>query len=120
MLIGRAKATFSVYLPDEFRNIDCHIHSSLLTIIMDSIFGLAAFTALDDLKPIATINLRTDYIAQIAPGGRVSCAAECRSLSDDVAHVQGDLTDEATGALVATGAGAFMVGTRGPNKESRL
>lgn len=120
VLIGRSKATFSVYLPEEFCNADGEIHGALLTLIMDSIFGLAAFTALDELKPIATINLRADYLAKIAPGGRVACAAECRRLRGDVAHVAGDLTDETTGALIATGSGAFMVGTRGPNRESRL
>jgi len=120
LLIGRNKATFSVFLPEEFCDADGNVHGSLLTIIMDSICGLAAFTALDELKPIATINLRTDYVADIAPGGRVTCTAECVKLRGDVAHVAGQLTDEATGALIATGSGAFMVGTRGPNRESRL
>lgn len=119
-LIGRNKATFSVYLPDDFQNAAGGIHGGLFTIIMDSIFGLAAFTALDELKPVATINLRTDYVGEAAPGGRVSCAAECRKLKGDVAYVSGDLTDEESGALIATGAGAFIVGARGPGRESRL
>lgn len=120
VLIGRNQATFSVYLPDDFIGTDGKIHGGLLTIIMDSIFGLAAFTALDELKPIATINLRTNYIGDVAPGGRVTCAAECICLRDEVAHVEGKLTEEETGRLIATSSGAFMVGTRGPNKESRL
>lgn len=119
-LIGRNRATFSVYLPDDFRNADGKIHGGLLSIIMDSIFGLAAFTALEELKPIATINLRTDYVTNVTPGRRVSCAAECRKLKGDVAYVSGDLIDEESAALIATGAGAFMVGTRGPGRESRL
>lgn len=120
VLIGRNQATFSVYLPDDFLSADGKIHGGLLTIIMDSIFGLAAFTALDELKPIATINLRTNYIDNIAAGGRVSCAAECIRLRDEVAHVEGRLTEEDTGRLIATSSGAFMIGTRGPSKESRL
>ncbi len=120
LLIGRNKATFSVYLPEEFCNAEGIIHGSLLTIIMDSIFGLAAFTALDELKPIATINLRSDYMADIAPRKRVICAAECSKLRGDVAHVTGTLSDEETGELIASGSGAFMIGTRGPNRESRL
>lgn len=120
VLIGRNQATFSVYLPDDFIGPDGKIHGGLLTIIMDSIFGLAAFTALDELKPIATINLRTNYLDDVAPGGRVTCAAECIRLRDEVAHVEGKLTDEENGRLIATSSGAFMIGTRGPNKESRL
>lgn len=120
LLIGRNKATFSVFLPEDFCDADGNIHGSLLTLIMDSIFGLAAFTALDELKPVATINLRTDYLANIRPGGRVVCAAECEELRGDVAHVTGSLKDEATNRLIATGGGAFMIGARGPRKESRL
>ena len=120
LLIGRNKATFSVFLPDDFCDADGNIHGSLLTLIMDSIFGLAAFTALDELKPIATINLRSDYLADIRPGGRVICAAECTELRGDIAYVAGSLTDEATNRQIATGSGAFMIGTRGPGKESRL
>ncbi len=119
-LIGRSKATFSVYLPDAFADARGKVHGGLLTLIMDSIFGLAAFTALDELKPVATVNLRTDYMGEARPGGRVLCAAECRTLRGDVAHVAGDLTDEETGRLIAAGAGAFMIGTRGPNRGSRL
>lgn len=120
MLIGRNKATFSVYLPEEFCDASGEIHGALLTIIMDSIFGLAAFTALDELKPIATINLRTDYLRKVKPKGRVTCAAECVYLRGDIAYVAGGLTDEVTNELVATASGAFMVGTRGAGKESRL
>lgn len=119
-LIGRGKATFSVFLPDEFRNREGAVHGGLLTIVLDSIFGLAAFTVLDTLKPIATINLRTDYVSVVSPDGRVSCAATCRELRDDVAHVAGDVTDETSGALIATGSGAFLIGTRGPGRGSRL
>lgn len=120
LLIGKGKATFSVYLPDDFTDASGKIHGGLLTIIMDSIFGLSVFTALEELKPIATINLRTDYLQTAAAGGRVICAAECRTLRGDVAYVFGELTDESTGAALAAGSGAFMVGTRGAGKGSRL
>lgn len=120
LLIGKGKATFSVYLPDDFTDVSGDIHGGLLTIIMDSIFGLSVFTALEELQPITTINLRTDYLKTAAAGGRVICAAECRALRGDVAYVSGELTDENTGATIAAGSGAFMIGTRGTSKASRL
>ncbi len=120
LLIDRGKTTFSVLLPEDFTDADGLIHGSLLTIVMDTIFGLAALTALDELKPIATINLRTDYLEDAAPGQRVVCAAECSKLRDEVAYITGGVTDEKTGALIASGSGAFMIGTRGPAKGSRL
>lgn len=120
ILIGRNKATFSVFLPDEFLDAKGKVHGGLLTIIMDSVFGLAAFTALDEIMPIATINLRTDYLTDVSAGGRVICAAECIKLRGDVAYVAGNLTDEKTREQIATASGAFMIGTRGPNMASRL
>lgn len=120
ILIGRGKATFAVDLPNEFAGADGAIHGGLMTLIIDSIFGLSVFTALDELKPIATINLRTDYIDDIAPGSRAICAAECATVRDEVAYVTGDLKAEKTGALLAMGSGAFLVGARGVTKGSRL
>jgi len=120
VLIGKGKATFAVDLPAEFAGADGAIHGGFMTIIMDSIFGLCVLTALEEIKPIATINLRTDYIADAAPGARAVCAATCVNIRDEVAYVAGDLRLEDSGALLATGSGAFMVGTRGRSKGSRL
>ncbi len=119
-LLGRGKATFVMDLPEAFTDEHDVIHGGLMTIIIDSIFGLTVFTALEELKPIATINLRIDYIANAKAGARAVCAAHCIAVNDDVAYVSGDLKIEDSGRLLATAAGAFMVGTRGPAKGSRL
>lgn len=120
MLIGKGRATFAVDLPENFASAEGVIHGGLMTIIMDSIFGLTVFTALEELKPIATINLRTDYIADADPGARVICTAACEHIRGDVAHVSGDIKSHESNVLLATGSGAFMVGTRGLSKGSRL
>lgn len=120
ILIGKGKATFSMALPDTFAGADGSVHGGLYTIIIDSIFGLTVFTALEEIKPIATINLRTDFVGAIAPGARAICSAECEAIKGDIAYVSGRLTMEAGGGLLATGAGAFMVGTKGPIKGMRL
>lgn len=120
ILIGKGKAEFSMALPASFAGADGDVHGGLYTIIIDSIFGLCVFTALEEIKPIATINLRTDYIGAIRPGDRAVCAADCEAIRGDVAYVSGRLTAEADGRLLATGAGAFMVGTKGPIKGMRL
>jgi len=120
MLIGKGKATFAVDLPKDFAGAGGAIHGGLLTIVMDSIFGLCVFTALDKLKPIATINLRSDYLADATPGERVICSADCTKILDEVAFVTGKVTAINSGLLLASGSGAFMVGTRGISKVSRL
>lgn len=120
LLLGRGKATFSMDLPEAFGDGTGAVHGGLFTIILDSIMGLTVFTALDEIKPIATINLRTDYVGGARCGERAVCACDCLSIVDEVAYVAGRLTNEATGAEIAAGAGAFMVGTRGVIKGSRL
>lgn len=120
ILLGRGRTTFSIDLPAAFGDGEGRVHGGLLTIVLDSIMGLTVFTALDAFKPIATISLHTDYVGDARPGARAVCACECLSIVDEVAYVDGRVTVEDGGALIATGSGAFMVGTREPVKGSRL
>ncbi|MEL7487416.1 MAG: PaaI family thioesterase, partial [Pseudomonadota bacterium] len=118
--IGAGETRFSLDLNPEFDDGDGKIHSGLMTIILDSIFGITVLTALEALQPIATINLRTDFLGDAGIGARAVCDAKCVAIRNDVATVRGALTREADGALLASAAGAFMVGTRGATKASRL
>ncbi len=120
VLIGRGQATFALTLPAAFADSDGFIHGGLCTIVLDSIFGLTVFTAMESIKPIATINLRTDYVSRPAPGARVRCAAQCDAVDQEVAFVSGSLTVEGGGGLIATASGAFMIGTKGPMKGMRV
>ena len=87
------------------------MHPGFFTIVLDSLFGMATFLSLDEMQPIATINLKVDTQGAVAPGMRVACEARCEGLADDVAVVRGRVAT-LDGALVAVGAGTFMVGTR--------
>ena len=120
LLIGRGRTSFGVDLPADFAGPDGMVHSGLITIILDSILGVTVFTALDRMTPIATVNLRTDCLAKAPAGARAVCTAKCVYLEADIARVEGELRLETGDALLATGAGAFMIGTRGPAKGSRL
>jgi acyl-coenzyme A thioesterase PaaI-like protein len=120
VLIGRGQATFALTLPPAFADADGFIHGGLCTIVLDSIFGLTVFAAMESVKPIATINLRTDYVARARPETRVRCAAVCDAIDNDVAYVSGKLTQEDGGGLIATASGAFMIGTKGPMKGMRV
>ncbi len=120
VLIGKGKATFSMALPAAFAGPDGDVYSGFYTIILDSIFGLSVFTALEEITPIATINLRSDYVGAIGAGERAICEATCEEVRGDVAHVTGRLTAERNGALLALGAGSFMIGTKGQITGMRL
>ena len=88
------------------------MHPGFFTIVLDSMFGMATFLALDEAQPIATINLKVDTQARVAPGTRVVCQARCEGIADDVAVIRGHVKRARDDALVAVGAGTFMVGTR--------
>jgi uncharacterized protein (TIGR00369 family) len=120
LLLGAGKTSFSLELADRFDDGTGVVHGGLLTIILDSIMGLTVFTALDELKPIATINLRTDFICAATSGMRVVCVCECEGVRNDIAYVTGRISAESDSALIAMAAGAFMIGTRGLSKGSRL
>ena len=120
ILIGRGKTSFGVSLPAEFAAADGKIDTSLLTIIMDSIFGITVFTTLDTITPIATMNLRADYHERSEIDARAICTAECVGVKNEIAHVVGDIRLADSQTLLSTGSGAFMVGTRKSAKGSRL
>ena len=112
--IARGDIAVSLRVPDTFSDGGAdgeHVHTGFLTIILDSIFGMATFLALDAPQPIATINLKTDTSRRVPPGTRLTVEAGCEGITDDVSIVRGRATGE-DGALVASAAATFMVGTR--------
>ncbi|MEM1409816.1 MAG: PaaI family thioesterase, partial [Pseudomonadota bacterium] len=97
--------------PNELFVDGTSIHSGLMTILLDTVMGMATWTELDEFKPLATINLQTDTYDHAKVGEMLVCEAICEGIMDDVAIVRGKATSE-DGRLLATAAGTFMVGTR--------
>lgn len=120
LLLGAGKTSFALDLPERFGDGNGLVHGGFLAVVLDSLFGLTVFTAMAEFKPIATINLRTDHVSPVPVGARVVCDSICEGVRNEVAYVTGRLFVEADRSLVALGSGAFMVGTRGPVKGSRL
>lgn len=90
-----------------------------LTIILDSIFGLALFAHIQEMNPIATINLKTEYVGSASVGLELKCNASCFSIDGNIARMRGEIHDITSGNVVATATGAFMIGTAGPSFFSR-
>lgn len=89
------------------------ICSSVLYSLADSVGGLAVFAATRTLEPIATLDLRMNYL-RTAPGhGAVVATARCEHVTEDVAFVRCAVYSEPGRAPVATGDAAFMRGTKG-------
>lgn len=89
------------------------ICSSVLFSIADAAAGLAVFTATKTLTPIATLDLRMNYLRP-APGNLpVTVSAMSDGVTDDVAFVRCVVHAEGSADPVATGDATFMRGTRG-------
>ena len=89
------------------------ICSSVLYSLADCAAGLAVLAATRTLTPIATLDLRMNYL-RLASGGRaMRVSAECGAVTDDVAFVRCLVHAEGCPDPVATGDATFMRGTHG-------
>ncbi len=112
--IARGRVRMALTLAPDFTAKDGLVHGGLLTIILDSFFGMTVFTTLSEMTPIATVNLRTDYIKNAAVGAEVICETQWLGTRRAIATVSGRIVSAGNNDLIATAAGAFMIGTRGP------
>lgn len=108
--VGRGELAIRVTPTETFLDGDS-VHPGLMTIVLDTIMGMATWSDLDTFQPLATINLQTDTYSHAKAGEHVICEAICEGIMDDVSIVRGKAKTE-DGRLIATAAGTFMVGTR--------
>jgi uncharacterized protein (TIGR00369 family) len=89
------------------------LHGGVVTSLLDACSGAAVFMKLMKPTPIATLDLRIDYLRPATPREALFAKAECYKLTRNVAFVRavahhGDESDP-----VAAAAATFMVRTRG-------
>ena len=108
-------ATLSLpYRPELVGNPDTGVlHGGAITSLLDATCGAAVFIKLWSPTPVATLDLRIDYLRPATPGQAVVARAECHRLTANVAFVRATAFHEGLSDAVATAAGTFMVGTRG-------
>jgi len=118
--IGAGEVLVRATLGDVFKHRDTsdHVHNGTLTIIADTITGFAVITKLEKMQPIATISLRTEYIAKAHVGDVVECRAACYAVRGSVAFARSEVILMETGQILATSTGAFMIGTKGPDFQT--
>jgi len=88
------------------------IASGVVTALIDHACGLAINSAMDQMAPIATLDLRIDYLRPAAPGTGVTAEAHAYRLTRTVGFVRAEAWDVDRGDLVATAQAAFMLNTR--------
>jgi uncharacterized protein (TIGR00369 family) len=87
------------------------LHGGAITTLMDACCGAAVFMKLTSPVPIATLDLRIDYLRPAHPGREVLAHATCFRLTRNVAFVRGIAYHDDEQDPVAAAAGAFMLAT---------
>jgi uncharacterized protein (TIGR00369 family) len=88
------------------------LHGGAITSLMDACCGAAVFMKLRRPKPIATLDLRIDYLMPAVPGEAVIARAECYKVTRHVAFVRGVAYHGDETRAIASAAGSFMLATR--------
>jgi uncharacterized protein (TIGR00369 family) len=89
------------------------LHGGAITSLMDAACGAAVFMKLTEPMPIATLELRIDYLRPATPHQAVVARAHCYKVTRDVAFVRCDAFHAgAADDPIATAAGTFMLSTQ--------
>ena len=88
-----------------------HIFNSVLLSMADACAGLTAYLNLGTPVPIATLDLRMDYLFP-APGDRpLHCIGTCLRKSQDIFFIRCTITAEGSNDVIAIGNAVFMQGS---------
>lgn len=85
------------------------IASGAVTALLDHTCGLAISSAAGSPMPIATLDLRIDYMRPAKARGGITCEAVCYKLTRAIGFVRAQAWDEDAGDPVATAQAAFML-----------
>ena len=89
------------------------LHGGVITTLMDAACGASVFFALKASKPIATLDLRIDYLGPGTPGRDVFARAECFKTTHNVAFVRAMAFHDDLSDPIAAASGTFMISTQG-------
>ena len=88
------------------------LHGGAITALLDGCSGAAVFAALDEFVPIATLDLRIDYLRPAEPGRDVMCKATCYKMTKNVAFTRAVAYHDDEADPIAHSVGTFMLSTR--------
>ena len=88
------------------------LHGGALSALMDACCGAAVFMALPTPLPIATLDLRIDYLKPATAGLAITAQARCFKVTRSVAFVRGVAFHEDPDDPIAAGAASFMLATK--------
>jgi uncharacterized protein (TIGR00369 family) len=86
------------------------VFGGVITTLLDHASGLAVFVSLSELRPIATLDLRIDYLRAATPGCDLVGRVECYKLGAQVAFVRGTAWDRTSDDPFASVHATMMLG----------
>jgi uncharacterized protein (TIGR00369 family) len=87
------------------------VHSGVITALLDTLSGLVVMTRVPEGTPLATLDLRIDYLRPATPGETIRATAECYRVTSNVAFVRGAAFHRAPEEdTIAHCTGTFMLG----------
>lgn len=89
------------------------LHGGCITALLDSASGISVQLKLPEPGPIATLDLRIDFMSAAPARRDVYARAECHTLTNSIAFVRGIAWTDDPGVPFATATATFALGTRG-------
>jgi uncharacterized protein (TIGR00369 family) len=89
----------------------------LVTTLLDHVGGLAVWVALDRFQPLATLDLRVDYMRPARPRGDLVAEARCYRLTRSIAFVRAWAFEDHPDDPVAAAQAAYMLES-GPGRPA--
>jgi len=87
------------------------LHGGAITTLLDGVSGAAVFAALDEFVPIATLDLRLDYLRPAEPGKAVRARGTCYKMTHNVAFTRAVAYHDDEADPIAHSVGTFMLST---------
>lgn len=109
--IGKGRARMRLpYAPHLVGDPDTGVvHGGVITAMLDQTCGIAIASALTEIMPFATLDLRIDYMKPAAPHVDIVVEAECLKVTHEVAFTRGIAFQETPDKPIALSTGAFML-----------
>lgn len=89
------------------------VHGGVITAFMDTICGLVVMASVAEGTPLATLDLRIDYLHPAEPEEDILGSAECYKVTDNIAFVRGIAYQGTFRDPIANVTGTFMLGSVG-------
>lgn len=88
------------------------LHGGVITALLDAASGAAVFSLLEPLIPIATLDLRIDYLRPATPGQAVRARASCYKRTRTIAFTRAVAFHDDPDDPIAHSVGTFMLSTK--------